>query len=109
MGIDYWALLITVFLYGGLTIFAGTVQLKNKKINTLSSIAMIIGGFLIILTSINENNFGYFTFYFLILGLLLIHFSAINNGIKLYKKITIRHHLIRLLVSLLIIIIFLLR
>ena len=109
MQIYYWGFLIIGILYGGLTIFAGTVQLKQKKINILSSFSMIIGAVLIILVSIRENIFGYFTFYILILGLLLIHFSAINNGLKLYGKITIKHHLIRGLISVFIIIIFLLR
>jgi hypothetical protein len=109
MGIYSWALLILAILYGALTIFAGVVQLKQKRINVLSSVAMIIGGCLLGLSSIKEHIFGYSTLYILILGLLLIHFSAINNGLKLHGKITISHHFIRLLISILIVIIFLLR
>lgn len=109
MGIISWILLIIVILYGGLTIFAGIAQLKQRKINILSSFMMIIGGILIILSSFNETIFRYYTFYILILGLLLIHFSAINNGFKMYGKINKKHHLIRLLISILIISIFLLR
>lgn len=109
MGIYSWTFLIIVIVYGGLTVFAGTTQLKQRKISTLSSFTMIVGGFLIIVSSINGTALEYCTFYILILGLLLIHFSTINNGFKLYGKINIKHHIIRLIISILIIIIFLLR
>jgi len=109
MGIYYWILLIIAILYGGLTIFAGVLQFKEKKINLLSGFAMIIGGLLIIVSSIKVNVFGQFTIFVLILGLLLIHFSAINNGFKLYGKLNIKHHIVRFIISILIIIIFLLR
>lgn len=109
MGIYSWILLIIVFVYGGLTVFAGTTQLKQRKISTLSSFTMIVGGFLIILSSIKGIILEYYTIYTLIFGLLLIHFSAINNGFKLYGKINMKHHLIKLIISILIIVIFLLR
>ena len=109
MDIYSWALLIIVIVYGGLTVFAGITQLKQRKISTLSSFTMILGGSLIILSSIKGTVLEYYTFYILILGLLLIHFSAINNGFKLYGKINIKHHLIRLIISILIISMFLLR
>ena len=99
MGIYSWTLLIVVIVYGGLTVFAGATQLKQRKISTLSSFTMIVGGFLIILSSIKGTVLEYYTFYTLILGLLLIHFSAINNGFKLYGKINIKHHLIKLIIS----------
>lgn len=89
--------------YGGLTVLAGSFQLKEKKINFWASLLMIIGGTLtvisIIFNFILEKN----TIYLLIAGIALIYAAAINNGYKMYGKINVRHHIIRICISILII------
>lgn len=104
MKILEWVLLILCVLYGGTTIFAGAVQVKQKKIKMFSILMMIFGGALIILSSIKFNIGEYYLLTILILGLLLIHISSILNGRKLYGKIQIKHHIIRLVISILLIV-----
>lgn len=104
-----WILLIIAALYGGLTIFAGITQLKGSNIGLSSSLIMIIGGVLIILSSFPSMILGSYTIILLILGLIMIHISAINNGLKMYGKINIKHHIVRLALSILIVAIFLLK
>lgn len=104
-----WILILVIILYGGLTIVAGSIQLKKRKINLRSSIILIIGGFLIILSVIPFSIVSNYTLYVLITGLGIIHVSAINNGFKMYEKINPKHHLMRLMFSLLIISLFLLK
>lgn len=104
-----WILILVIILYGGLTIIAGVIQLKERKIDLWSSILMIIGGFLIILSVIPFAIVSNYTLYVLIGGLGIIQASAINNGFKMYGKINPKHHLVRLMLSLLIISLFLLK
>lgn len=104
-----WALillLITV-LYGGVTFFAAISQLKKGKLNIWSIFAMVVGSVSIIISvafnvTVREN-----LMVLLIIGLALIHIAAINNGLKMYEKIHFKHHFIRLLVSIFIVLIYL--
>lgn len=100
-------LLIIGIAYGILTISTGIiVQLQQKEINLWASILMIIGGILTAGSIIFKSILSYYAIYLLIIGLLLIHAAAINNGFKMYGRINIKHHLIRLSVSILIIVLF---
>lgn len=101
-------LTLIVVSYGGLTILAGGVQLKQRKISFASSLLMIIGGLLLIFsllidlpTSVILNA--------LIGGLLIIHGCAISNGLQMFGKVNPRHHIIRLAVSIFILTLFLLK
>lgn len=105
MNVFSWISIIVSILYGGLTIIGGGIQLKKRKIGFWSSIIMITGGVLIILSVLDYK----YEVYSLISGLAIIHVSAINNGYKMYRKINIIHHVIRLMLSLLIITLFLLK
>lgn len=105
MMIFSWILLILAAIYGGLSVYAGITSLKDKKISLFASIFMIIGGF-VVLTSVFPDAFHKHQLILLILGLILIQVSAIINGVKLYGKITIRHHIFRLLLSVLIILLY---
>jgi len=109
MNIYYWLLLIIAVLYGGSTILVGVVELKKKRISMISNFIMILGAVLILLISISINILGQFSLYILILGLIMIHASAIDNGFKLHGKITVKHHIVRGIVSILMIALFLLR
>lgn len=93
------SLIVLIFIggiYGILTILAGIVQLKQKKINKWANLLMILGGSLILTSIIPDFNLG---IYILVTGLISIHVSAINNGYKMYGKINLKHHVIRLCIS----------
>jgi hypothetical protein len=100
-----WILLIAAAIYGGLTIYEGFTGIKDKKTSLLVSIFMIIGGTLILIAVIPEALEKY-EIILLISGLIIIHIGAVINGIKLYGKITKGHHIKRLLLSLLIILLY---
>jgi hypothetical protein len=99
-------LILIAASYGGLTTLAGIVQLKQRKINLVSSSLMILGGLLLILALMLNLNAGY-KFIILVIGLMIIHGSAISNGFHMFGRINPRHHVIRLGVSIFIIALFL--
>lgn len=93
-------LLLVGTVYGGLTIIAGFLQIKQRNINLRASILMVIGGVLIT-TAIMTNTFlSMNNLYLLIPGLFLIHLTAIDNGIKMHGKLNYRHHFVRSCISL---------
>lgn len=94
-------MIIICTLYGGLTIAAGGLQAKEKKISTLWSILMTAGGVIIAFAALFNSYAGDYGIYILVLGLLLIHTSAISNGIKMYGRINPVHHIVRLIISIL--------
>lgn len=95
-------IMITIcILYGGLTSAAGGLQVKEKRISTLSSISMITGGLLTAFAAPFSLYAGDYGIYILVSGLLLIHVSAISNGIKMYGHINPSHHIARLIISVL--------
>jgi hypothetical protein len=109
MGIYEWIFTILVVIYGGLTIYVAYSQLKKEKIPVTSGFLMVIGGFLIILSAGRDTVLSSYSLIILVLGLVLIHISAIENGKHLYGEINIKHHIVRFLISILLIIIALLR
>ncbi len=92
--------------YGTLTAIGGITQLSQKKIHLWASILMIIGGLLTAASIIFNSILSYCTTYLLIIGLIIIHIVSINNGLKMYGKINVKHHIVRLFISLLIITLF---
>lgn len=98
--------LIISIIYSSLTIYSGAAQLIKRNINIRSCFLMIAGGLLIIISSV-INSKEVYSVYMLISGLVLIHAAAIDDGIKLYGKINPLHHIIRLVVSILIIALYL--
>lgn len=109
MGIYAWIFTILVVAYGGLTIYAGYSQLKKEIITVTSGFLMIIGGSLIILSSYRDTVLDNYSLVILVLGLVFIHISAIKNGIHMYGKVNINHHIIRFVVSVLLIGLFLVK
>lgn len=97
--------LIICIVYSGLTIISGVMQLMKKSINTRSSFLMIFGG-LMVLISTAVNSKESYPIYLLVTGLILIHMAAIDNGIKLFGKINPLHHIIRLCISILLIVLY---
>jgi len=93
--------------YGGLNILAGIIQMKQNDINLWASLTMIIGGTIIISSIIFSYLLMYHISSLLILGLVLIHITAISNGFRIHGKINPKHHIIRLGISILIIALYL--
>lgn len=106
MNIVVISLFILGILYGGLTILAGSTELKEKNINLWPSLSMIIGGIIIILSIIFKNLSMIFMFILLLTGLIMIHIAAIRNGLNMYGKLNLKHHLVRLGISILIIVLY---
>lgn len=91
--------IILAGVYGLLTLTAGTGQLKAKKIPVYLAAGMLLSGLLmlgsIFLYYVNPA----WSISILVAGLVLMHFIAIQNGLHLHGKLNFRHHLIRLLLS----------
>ena len=90
---------VVVAVYAALMLLAGTLQFKNKSVTKISPLMMVIGSLLLLLFSAKYYyNFRY-TIVFLVVGLILIHLSAIVNGIQMNGKLTVKHHIIRFILS----------
>lgn len=109
MNLNYVYLIISC-IYGLLSIVAGISQLKNKdsnmKLNCI--LGVIPGGLLIIVSNLNMFIATRYLFYILIIGLVILHISAIINGLLIHGKLNLKHHVIRLIVSLLMLVLFML-
>ncbi len=96
-------LLGIVMIYGSLTILTCMVQLKRKEIKMWSNILMFMGSASIITVMILSVTQRHNLILYLCSGLVLIHISAVNNGLHLNKKLNPRHHMIRMVLSILIV------
>lgn len=97
--------LITIFLlllgsiYGTLSLLAAIIQLNKEKFKSLALLALLFGAIFLLISVITKALVNYRLNYLLIIGLFLIHISAVANGIKMYGSLHIRHHAIRLAIS----------
>ncbi len=101
MNIYLWLVFILGCIYGGLTLFACLLQYKQKLVNMTINSLMLIGAVIVIFSSVLLVKYN--TLVYLIIGLLCIHFFAVINGYTLYKKIHVKHHLIRISISVIIV------
>ena len=90
---------ILIGLYGILNVFAGFLQLKQKKIPFWSAALMLASGSLIFASGIMLLGKFSYTLPVLVAGLAAIHGLAISNGLYLYGKITLQHHIFRFAIS----------
>lgn len=94
--------IVVTLLYGSLNILASIISIIKSKTSLTLSLTMLIGGLLI-----NFSSVPYFKKYpiiLLIIGLIIIHIVAIENGFKIHGKLNLNHHLIRLIISISIVI-----
>lgn len=105
MAVYSWILLIAAAIYGSLSAYGGFADIKDKKTSLPGNIFMIIGGFIIIIAVIPEVIQKY-QLMLLISGLIMVHIAVLLNEIKLYGKIIVKHHAIKLLLSLMLIILY---
>jgi hypothetical protein len=98
-----WIAAMLCVAYGVLTAFAGTGQLKAKKIQTWAAWGMILFGLVVVTSAALILLKSGYTLWVLLVGLLGIHAVAINNGFKMFGKINPVHHVARLFVSLILV------
>lgn len=98
---------ILAVVYGVLTALAGTLQFRNRQIQPWSAALMVLSGLVLLLVSLMWARS--WALYALVAGLLAIHLAAINNGLRLHGKITPSHHLVRLALSVLLIVLWFVR
>ncbi|MGV3463865.1 MAG: hypothetical protein ACO1OT_01050 [Heyndrickxia sp.] len=97
-----WAAKCLTFGYGALTSVAGILQLRKRNIPIWSAFGMTIIGIVFMISAIFVNGSSKWL-YVIFLCLILMHILSITNGIHLYRRINIIHHVIRLLFSLVIV------
>lgn len=102
--------LIVSCMYGILSIVAGISQLKNKevKIKLNCIFGVIFGGAMVIVSNLNMFIATKYLLYILILGLVVLHISAIINGFLMHGRLNLKHHFIRFIVSVLLLVLFIL-
>lgn len=95
-----WSAAVLSVIYGALTAWAGLAQVRLKKIQAWAAwshagfgLVTAAGGILTLLRSP-------YALWVLAIGLAGIHLLAINNGLKMFGRINPSHHLVRLLISL---------
>lgn len=91
---------IFIVVYGGVSLTAGIVNYKRKLVPFWSTLLFSLSGILILTSAMID------VFPILIFSLVLIQLLAIANGLHLYGKINLKHHIIRFLLSIIIIILY---
>ena len=109
MSIFGWMLLLVGIVYGGLTAIGGIIQLKQRKIKLWASLSMAVGGVFIIFLTCFNLILVKGKIFMLIGALALIPAAAVNNGFVMHGRINLKHQGIRLGISLLIIVLFLIK
>ncbi len=100
--------LVIGFIYSLMIILACISQYYGKKVTLLNNTLMLIGGVILFVSLLIFLIKPVGIIVPLIISLVLIHVAAILNGLHMYKKLNISHHLIRLCISVLIVVLYLL-
>jgi len=103
MAVSKWILLIITTIYGSLGLMAGLGMRKTKEINNWSTILMILGGLMVVILPIFFRVPSTVSISLLIIALLMMQISAISNGIKVNGKFIFSHHIVRFIISILIV------
>lgn len=93
--------IILAGVYGLLTLAAGAAQFRAKKIPAYLATGMILSGILILGAVALYYVDHLWAIVVLTTGLILMHLIAIQNGLHLHGKLHFSHHLVRLLLSIL--------
>lgn len=99
-----WAAALLSLVYGALTAVAGFGQTRADKIQPWAAWGLVLCGAVVIAAAILLLGRSSAAFPVLLVGLAAIHGLAINNGHKMFGKINPTHHLARLGVSILLIV-----
>lgn len=96
-----WTAALLSMIYGALTAVAGFGQTRADKIQPWAAWGLVLCGAIVIAAAILILGRSGATLPVLGIGLAAIHGLAINNGLKMFGKINPTHHLARLGVSIL--------
>ncbi|MEW8993201.1 hypothetical protein [Clostridium sp.] len=96
--------LILIVVYGGISIFACAMAIRQSRDGIFPNIIMIVGSIVILFASITEFGGGNDMLYVLLVGLILIHIAAIIHGYKLFNQLNLKHHVLRGCISIIILI-----
>jgi hypothetical protein len=94
-----WTAAILSAIYGLLTAFAGLSMLRIGKVQVWAAWGFFLCGMLLVAAGILALLHSSLALWILVIGLLGIHVLAINNGYKLFGKLNPSHHLVRLIIS----------
>ncbi len=99
--------IVFVTIYSLLLIFASLKSSEDKGASvTKEKILMITGGILTFLSSLAILKLFLPYVILLSLGLILIHIASILNGYKLHGKLNLSHHMVKFIISAVIIFLF---
>ncbi len=98
-----WAAALLSMIYGALTAVAGFGQTRAEKIQPWAAWGLVLCGAIVIAAAILILGRSSAALPALVIGLAAIHGLAINNGYKMFGKINPSHHLARLGISILLI------
>ena len=93
-------------VYGMLTVFGGIMQIKLKEVPLFSTLGFVITGGVVACTPYLIFQ-SFYNVYLLTFCLFLIHVLALFNGYYLFRKWNIQHHIFRLILSVIIILLLL--
>lgn len=107
MNILLWIAIVLGVIYGILNMIVGFSQIGKNNIQIRSSIGMLVSGLAIVLAMF-LSTYKVLSITLLIVGLIAIHILTLINGYRLYGKINIKHHIIRFILSAIIVVLFIL-
>ncbi|MDU1412724.1 MAG: hypothetical protein E6929_07910 [Clostridium sp.] len=97
---------VVVLLYCSLNVYTSYLGLCGNSTNAWANYMMIISSlvvfFVIVLIILNKNNLDYFLF----ISLILIQIASINNDVMVYKEISFRSQLLRIIIATIIIVLY---
>lgn len=96
--------------YGTLSIVAALSHFKNSRTNVRLNclLIMVPGGLLLILSNFDMLFHIGFLYAFVMAGLILLHASAALNGYFMQGKLNMKHHFVRLVLSIVLMVLFIL-
>jgi hypothetical protein len=86
-------------IYGFLLMIAGRGEYKERRIQVWASLGTTLSGLIILTSAVILFIGSYLSLYILLVGLVMMHLLAINNGYQLYGGLKPSHHISRLLIS----------
>jgi hypothetical protein len=99
---EIYALLaiLIIVLYGLLTAYASYGQFKEGKIQAWPAVGMFVAALAMIGAGLLLGDLSPFTLPLLLVTLLALHALAVVNGFHMHGKVNLRHHLLRGVLSL---------
>ena len=91
-------------IYGALIAFGALKAMRQTKLSPGSTALMGFSGLIIMFSALFIPFQIQLAFYTLFAGLIAMHILAIKNGLDMHGKINPKHHIVRFIISLLIVV-----